>query len=338
MTSDRADSEEAIIGGYWAPLAEGFAGAFGLKDDCALIAPPPGCELVATTDAVIAGVHFFPDEDPGAIAWKALAVNVSDLIAKGAEPLAYLMAVAFPEAPERNWLSAFAAGLARAQARFGCRLAGGDTDRTPGPLSVSITAFGTIPKDAFVRRASARPGDLVFVSGTIGDAALGLALRRDKQIAARAGLDASALGFLNGRYRQPDPHVALATVVRAHARAAMDISDGLVKDFDRLCRVSGLGGELNADQIPLSAPARAVLKCGAVTLADLVTGGEDYEILAVIAPERASEFAAAAQAAGHPVVQIGVMAGNSAGVSIVDSAGHALALDAMGWDHFHKNA
>jgi len=220
MTRDPSDTahsraisgEEALIAEFWAPLAAGFSGAFGLQDDCAVIAPPAGAELVVTTDAVIAGVHFFPDADPGAIAWKALAVNVSDLVAKGAAPLAYLMSVALPEAPHRAWLDKFTQGLRTAQDAFGCQLAGGDTDRTPGPLSVSITAFGVVPAGRMVRRATARPGDHVYVSGTIGDAALGLALRRDPVLGDRCKLDAAASGYLDGKFSRPHPPVALAPI------------------------------------------------------------------------------------------------------------------------------
>ncbi|MEE8579266.1 MAG: thiamine-phosphate kinase, partial [Hyphomicrobium sp.] len=259
MASDRIDSEEALIDEFLAPLAAGFPGAFGLADDCAVIAPGAGEELVVTTDAIVAGVHFFADEDPGAIAWKALAVNVSDLIAKGAAPLAYLMTLALPEAPERGWFTAFSDGLRRAQEAFGCTLAGGDTDRTPNELSVSITAFGTIPAGAIVRRSCARPGDHVYVSGTIGDATLGLKQRRDASLGLRCGLDKAGRDHLDARYCMPVPPVGIARVVRACACAAMDISDGLVKDFSRLCRASGTGGRIEAARVPLSSPARTVV-------------------------------------------------------------------------------
>lgn len=336
MTSDKIDSEEAIIG-FLAPLAEGFPGAFGLKDDCALIAPPPGTELVATTDAVVAGVHVFADEDAGAIAWKALAVNISDLVAKGADPLAYLMTLALPEAPERAWLAAFAAGLAEAQKRFGCRLGGGDTDRTPGPLSVSITAFGTVPQGRFVPRASGRTGDLVYVSGTIGDAALGLALRGDPGLAVRWQLDADERSELLARYRMPVPPTALTRAVRDHARAAMDVSDGLVKDFDRMCRAAGVGGDLEAARVPLSLAARKVLDRGGATLAELVAGGEDYEVLAALAPERAGAFEQAAAEAGIRVTRIGILTDAASGVRVLDAQGRAMALAATGWDHFQRS-
>lgn len=337
MTSDRPDSEEAIIGAYFAPLAEGFSGAFDLKDDCAAITPEPGCDLVVTTDAVIAGVHFFAGEEPGAIAWKALAVNVSDLVAKGATPFAYLMTLALPAAPERAWLAAFADGLRRAQAAFGCHLIGGDTDRTPGPLSVSITAFGTMPAGRMVRRSTARPGDAVYVSGTIGDAALGLALRRDPALAGRCSLDAGQRAYLDAKLRTPRPTVALAALVRANATAAIDVSDGLAKDFDRLCRESGVGGRIETVRLPLSEAASAVLAAGGATMADLVTGGEDYEVLAAVRPQRALEFERMAGAAGTSVTRIGCIEDVGAGVSIVDANGRAMALSTMGWDHFRDD-
>ena len=337
MTTEKPDSphsEEAIIGEFWAPLAAGFPGAFGLKDDCAAITPAPGLDLVVTTDAVIAGVHFFPGDDAGAIAWKALAVNVSDLVAKGAAPLAYVMSLALPEAPERAWLAAFAEGLRRAQAAFGCSLIGGDTDRTPGPLGVSITAFGTVPTGRMVRRSTARPGDALYVSGTIGDAALGFALRRDPELALRCGLDAAAQAHLDAKYRQPRPPVGLRSALLNHASAAMDISDGLVKDFDRLARTSRAGGEIDATAVPLSAAARAVLAAGGATLADLITGGEDYEVLAAIAPQQVEKFETAAAAAGTPVTRIGFIADAALGLSVRDGSGRAMAFTRTGWDHF----
>jgi thiamine-monophosphate kinase len=327
-------SEEAIIAEFWSPLAAGFAGAFGLEDDCAAITPEPGHDLVVTTDGLIAGVHFIPGEDPGAIAWKALAVNVSDLVAKGATPLAYTLSLALPGAPERAWLAAFAGGLQRAQAAFGCSLIGGDTDHTLGPLSASITAFGTVPHGCMVRRSTAAVGDAVYVSGTIGDATLGLALEGTPALAQRCGLDVAAKAYLDGRFRLPQPPVGLRSALLGHARAAMDISDGLVKDFDRLCRASSVGGEIDATAVPLSAAARAVVAAGGATLADLITGGEDYEVLAAIAPHEVEKFEAAAAAAGTPVTRIGSIVDGGQGLSVHDGSGRAMAFTRTGWDHF----
>src|SRR5512145_1907018 len=254
---DRLIGEEAIIA-LLAPLAEGHPGSFGLKDDCALLTPPPGTGLVLKTDPVAEGVHFLPGDAPEDIAWKALAVNVSDLAAKGAIPLAYLMALSFPEAPTHAWMARFVEGLRVAQARFGCHLIGGDTDRRPGPLSVSIAAIGTVEQGRMVRRTTARPDCTLLVSGTIGDAALGLALLKDPTLAEAWELSPAEADYLIRRYRRPEPRLALAPLLRRHAAAAMDLSDGLVKDLERMLRGSGIGGRLRAGDVPLSDPARKV--------------------------------------------------------------------------------
>lgn len=327
--------EEALIADFWAPLAAGYARAYGLKDDCATIAVAPGEELVVTTDALIEGVHFFAGDDPGAIAWKALAVNVSDLIAKGANPVAYVMNVALP-AFDRGWLHGFADGLGQAQQAFGCQLAGGDTDRTPGPLTVAITAFGTCPAGQMVRRSTARAGDCIYVTGTIGDAALGLRLRRDPGLAARCGLDAEAVRYLEGRFSRPHPSVAIVPALRAAASAAIDVSDGLMKDIDRLCRVAGGGGRIDAAAVPLSAPARVVVAAGETRLEELFAGGEDYEVLATVPPAASVEFERLAEVAGVPVACIGAVTDEGNGATAIGSDGAALALSKLGWDHFSQ--
>lgn len=336
MASEKVDSEEAIIGAFFAPLSDGYAGAFGLTDDCAAIAPEPGTDVVVTTDAVVAGVHVFDDEDPAAIAWKALAVNVSDLTAKGAAPFAYVMMLALPDAPERAWLSAFCGGLRAAQEAFGCHLIGGDTDRVPGALSVAITAFGAMPAGRMVRRGAARAGDLVYVSGTIGDAALGLAARRGPSLAKTCQLSADMSAVLDAAYSRPTPPVGLAPVIQKYATAAMDVSDGLAKDFDRMCRAAGVGGRIEAARVPLSGAAQAVLAGGGVSIADLVTGGEDYQVLATVAPETAEAFERAAGDVGVPVACIGSILEPAAGTCVVDTEGQALAFTKSGWDHFAR--
>ena len=329
----RADGEETLIQTYFAPLAAGLAGAHGLVDDCASLPPRPGEDLIVTTDAVAAGVHFFPDDAAADIAWKALAVNVSDLVSKGATPAAYVMALAFPEQPEPEWLRAFSNGLAEAQAAFGIKLAGGDTDRRPGPLSITITAFGHVPSGRMVRRATARPGDSIFVSGTIGDSALGLKLRGDAALAARWGLDQAAAQALVARYLRPEPRVALGPALLECASAAMDISDGLAKDLDRLVRASDVGARVIGSDIPLSMPARSAMAQSRDLFRVLVTGGDDYEILAAVPQDRRSAFRDAATLAGIPVTEIGRLEAGS-GVEIVGPNGAPLALERLGWDHF----
>ncbi|MBI1651396.1 thiamine-phosphate kinase [Hyphomicrobium sulfonivorans] len=343
MTTDPSDDagplhlnsdEETLIAEFWAPLAKCYAGAYDLKDDAASIAVPPGEELIVSTDALIAGVHFFADEDPGSIGWKALAVNVSDLVAKGATPLAYLMHIAFPERPQSQWLQAFVDGLSAAQAAFGCHLAGGDTDRTPGPLSISITAFGTVPAGQMIRRSGAGVGDRVYVTGTIGDAHLGLALKRDAAMLARWDNPAGTAQHLIARLVKPQPPLNVIPALRGFASASMDISDGLMKDFERLCRTSGVGGRLQAEAVPLSPPARALLAAGETTLLDLLSGGEDYEVLACVPEAHAAEFEAAANKHRVCVTHIGHITPADTGVSAVDATNRPLRFLHKGWDHF----
>ena len=243
--------EEAIIR-LLAPLARGAPGALGLEDDCALLTPAPGTQLVLKTDPVAEGVHFLPDDAPEDIAWKALAVNVSDLAAKAARPLGYLMALSFPEPPAAAWLTRFAAGLQAAQSAFGCHLLGGDTDRRPGPLTISITIIGEVEAGRMVRRATARPGEVLFVSGSLGDAALGLALRKDPALADRWQLAPAEAAYLRERYARPQPRLGLGPALRAHASAAMDISDGLAKDLARMCKASGCAAHVRLSDVPLS--------------------------------------------------------------------------------------
>lgn len=326
--------EDEIVRTFFAPLAADFPGALGLKDDCAVLTPPAGADLVLTTDAVAAGVHFLADDAAGDIAWKALAVNVSDLTAKGARPLAYLLSLAFPEAPTRAWLDGFATGLREAQSAFGIVLAGGDTDRRPGvPLSATVTAIGAVPQGRMVRRATARAGDLLFLSGTIGDAALGLLLRHDLGRAAAMGLDAAGARSLVSRYLRPQPRLALAPHLLAFASAAMDVSDGLVKDCARLARAAGLAASLDGARLPFSPAARTALGREPELFEAAVTGGDDYEVLAAVPPERAEAFRAAAAASGVPVAEIGRFA-QGAGVVLTGPDGRPVEIGTAGWEHF----
>ena len=331
MTS-AIQTEESIIQGFFAPLAAGHPGAFGLRDDAATIAPPPGHDLVVTVDAVAAGVHFFPNDAPADAGWKALAVNVSDLAAKGAHPHAYVMSIAFPDAPTRDWLAAFASGLAEAQRAFGLHLIGGDTDRRPGPLSITITAFGLVPAGAMVRRTTARRGDRIFVSGTLGDSALGLRLRAGDAATSTWGLTPDHQAHLLSRYLRPQPRTALAATLRTHASAAMDISDGLLKDLGRMTAASGMAALIHTDRLPLSAAAARVPATND-RLAAIVSGGGDYEILATVAPRDTAAFQAAALSAGVPVTGIGEIVTGS-GVTLFDKDRRPIVLDHIGYDHF----
>jgi len=292
-------SEDDLIARFFAPLAapEGL----GLKDDVALLAGGPG-DLVLTTDALIAGVHFFPDDPPDAIARKALRVNLSDLAAKGADPVGFLLALALPGDWTENWLRAFAAGLADDATAYHCPLFGGDTDRTPGLLSVTITAIGRI-EGPMPRRGGARPGDLLYVSGAIGDAALGLALRRGSP--ALESLDAASRRFLLDRYLLPQPRCALAPAMRQFAHGGMDVSDGFVGDLTKMLRVSGVSAQVDLRLLPISDAARVALSLDDALLETVATGGDDYEILAAIGAPSATAFERAAGAAGIKVSRVG---------------------------------
>ncbi len=325
--------EADIIQEFFAPLAAGFDGAFGLNDDAAAMTPPPGCDLVVTVDAIAAGVHFFPEDDAADIGWKALAVNVSDLIAKGAAPHAYVMSLAFPDVPDTAWLLGFASGLADAQRAFAITLIGGDTDRRPGPMSVTITAFGFLPAGRMVRRATAKAGDHIFVSGTLGDSALGLTLRREAATGAPFTVSAADRRDLIGRYLRPRPPLALVSALRDFASASMDISDGLVKDLTRMANASGVGALIDTDVFPLSDAARAVVALKASEISTIATGGDDYQVLATVAPQNVAGFVAAAVQADVRVAEIGrIMDG--CGVVILGPDGNAISFERTGYDHF----
>ncbi|MFT3731387.1 MAG: thiamine-phosphate kinase [Hyphomicrobium sp.] len=324
-------NETDLIQTFLAPLTRGAPGAFGLRDDAALLTPEPGTDLVFTSDPIIAGVHFLPTDRPADIAWKALAVNASDLGAKGAQPLAYILTLAFPEPPERQWIESFAAGLKAAQENFGGHLLGGDTDLTPGPLSIGITMIGGVPSGRFVRRQGAAEGDHVFVTGTIGDAALGLLAHRDP--AAFSGLTANERAFLAGRYLRPMPRLALAETLRAHARAALDVSDGLVKDLTRLA--GSLGLALDFGRIPLSNAAAAALAADPEIAKTVLSGGDDYELLIAVPPSSVVAFRDGAAAAGVNVSELGVLR-REPGLEIVDSRGRPIKIERSGYDHFSR--
>lgn len=316
--------EFGLIARHFRPLAG--PGGLDLGDDAALLDPPPGRTLVLAADAMVAGVHFLPDDPPETIGRKLLRVNLSDLAAMGAAPLGYLMTTAFPTDIDEAWIAGFVAGLAADQREFGLSVLGGDTVSTPGPLTLSLTILGHVAPGAALRRGGARPGDGIWVSGTIGDGALGLR-------AIRGQVADDAAGHLAGRYRLPRPRLALGQALAGVARAAMDVSDGLVQDLGHLCRAAGCGAVIAADAVPLSAPARAALAADPALLATILAGGDDYELLFAVAPGDSARVAVAGRLAGVPVTCIGHFAAG-AGVRVRDAAGHDLALDRAGWSHF----
>jgi thiamine-monophosphate kinase len=320
----RRPGEFALIDRYFRPLASD-PGAFGLTDDAAVYRQRPGDDLVLTTDTVAAGVHFFADDPPDAIAKKALRVNLSDLAAKGAEPFGYLLSLALPNDWTEAWLKRFTAGLASDQKAYGVTLLGGDTTRAAGGLSIAITALGRVPKGEAVLRSGARPGDAIFVSGTIGDGALGLRMRGKKGRGVKHVVD---------RYLHPQPRLALAPVVRAHATAAMDVSDGLVGDLAHICDVSGVGAEIAVEDVPLSAAAAGMLTANPKLLPVILNGGDDYEVLATVPPAAEDTFAEDADASGVSVTRIGTIAAGKGPPIVRDRSGRAIRLSATSHAHF----
>jgi thiamine-monophosphate kinase len=329
--SNGPSGEERLIERYFRPLATA-PNAFGLGDDAATLTPPAGCDLVLTTDGVIAGVHFLPGDPPQSIARKALRMNLSDLAAKGATPVGFLLSIALPTNTEESWIAAFAEGLGQDIKHYGCPLLGGDTDRTPGPLSISITAFGTVPHGAMVRRATAKLGDIIAVTGTIGDAALGVLLHRDAGLAERWRLSSAANDHLQQRYLLPQPRNVLAEALRAHASAAMDVSDGLVGDLAKLCRASGLAAAVDVGAVPLSDAARAALSADAKLIELILTGGDDYEIVLTLPVAKFGVLRAAAENAGVPLAKIGQVTSGQ-GVRFLRD-GKALSFTQPSYSHF----
>ena len=331
MAEKPASGEDSLIARYFKPIATD-PGAFSLVDDVAIL-KARGEDVVVTTDAIVEGVHYLADDPPDTVARKALRVNLSDLAAKGAAPAGFVLTLALREA-DHDWLAAFARALGEDARAFDCPLLGGDTVSTPGPVTISITAFGRVPENKMVRRSGAKPGDRVVVTGTIGDAALGLDVLKNGPIAKALAGDPNGREMLIARYRIPQPRNALATAVRDHATAAMDVSDGLAGDLAKLCAASGVSAVIDTPAIPTSATAASLLSRGAVGLEALISGGDDYEILCTVPEASADAFTEAARLAGVAVIAIGtIMAGEDA-PRFLDANGEEMSLARLSWSHF----
>ena len=349
-----------LIDRFFKPLARGFRGSLDLTDDAALIAIPDGMELVITKDAISEGIHFIGNEDPALIAKKLLRVNLSDLAAKGAKPIAYFLALMLPStlsSPRRRgsisttdprvkpeddrieWIERFAQGLQEDQALYNIHLAGGDTTATLGRKSFSITAIGTVPKGQMLRRSTARVGDIIFVSGTLSDSALGLSLLSPAPVGGRMGggylLEGPSLksphpgpppngeeDYLINRYLLPQPRLELGLLLHGVASACMDISDGLVQDLGHICKASGVAAMIEADKIPLSPAARAQPD----HLTQALTSGDDYELLFTVPPENILNVP-------EGCAQIGVIK-EGTGVTVISSDDQPMTLAHKGYRHF----
>ncbi|MFT8518907.1 thiamine-phosphate kinase [Acetobacter syzygii] len=316
--------EFAFIRQHFSALAG--PAALNLRDDAAVFLPPPGREMVMAVDAMVENVHFLPTDPPDTIGRKLLRCNLSDLAAMGSKPEGWLLAFARPAHITEDWVEQFCHGLAQDQHIFGLSLMGGDTTSTSGPLVLSLTIVGSVLPGQAIRRSGARAGDGLWVSGTIGDGALGL------RVLQSVPNMVDPTGHLAQRYRLPQPRIGLP--LYGLASAAMDVSDGLVQDAGHLARESGLHVRIEAHAVPLSRAAQAL---GAAVLETCLTGGDDYEILFAVPPEREEQLLRTpiltTPHGAVPVTRIGQFEAGAVGVSVINSQGRPMALKTSGWSH-----
>ena len=327
MAAAKLDEFERIAR-FFAPLAA--PEALELLDDVALIEGPPGQQYVLKTDAIVEGIHFFPNDPADQVAQKLLRVNLSDLAAKGAVPVGYLLTTSLPREREEEWLERFAAGLARDQAEFGIGLLGGDSVATVGPVTLSVAAIGRVGTGRAVLRSGAKPGDDIFVSGSLGDGALGLRVLQGDL----AELSEADRAYLVDRYRLPRPRLTLGQRLAGIATAMMDISDGLVADLGHICTASRVGAVVQAAQLPLSDAAAAAIRATPALFAAALGGGDDYELLFTAPPASASALARLAEETGVAVTRIGSIVGEPPNVRVLDAKGEPMEVRSAGYRHF----
>jgi thiamine-monophosphate kinase len=312
---------------FFAPLAG--PGGLGLLDDAAIVDCKPGWRLVVTADAIVAGVHYLPDDPPDLVARKLLRVNLSDLAAMGARPRHYLLTTALPAELGPEWLARFARGLEKDQRHFGIDLLGGDSVGAAGPAVLSLTAIGEVAAGTEIRRNGARPGDLIWVSGTIGDAFLGLSLLRG----AYPEIPAEHRDYLIRRFLVPDPRTELGPLLSGIAHAMIDISDGLLADLGHICETSHAGASVELASLPASPAAQAIAEEDPGIRPRLAVAGDDYELLFTAAVESTAAIAALASQLGIPVTIVGKIE-PGAGVRLVGAGGQMIPIEQTGYRHF----
>jgi len=332
----RGIDEFDLIRRYFAPLSNGEPGALGLRDDAAWLRPDPGMELVVSADAIVAGVHFPASTTPDDVARRALRVNLSDVAAKGAKARCYTLALQLPDTVDEDWISAFASGLAADHETYGVSLLGGDTTSTSGPLTLSINIFGQVFENKMIKRSSSGVEDDVYVSGTIGDACLGLG-----SIVGGIAVDSAAdRAFLEGRFLRPEPRVSLGPALVSVATAAADISDGLVADLGHICAASDASAEIHQHLVPLSDAARRLVTDNQPLRTNLMTGGDDYEIVFTAPVSARDTIVSVASQTGVSITRIGRMIPVTPGmpaVTVRDEAGDIVEAGIGGYRHFGED-
>lgn len=327
------EAEFDLIARYFAPLAAGEAGAYALLNDAAILDVPADYSLVTTLDSMVEGVHFLPDDPPDLIARKLLRVNLSDLAAMGARPRGYLLSLALSGGQDETWLEAFAAGFRRDQDIYDVALLGGDTLRTPGPLTLTLTALGEVPRGQALQRGTARPEEDIYLTGCLGEAALGLFVRLGQAAEKLPGLTTEQLDRLESAYRLPQPPVQLGPLLPGLATACLDVSDGLMGDLGHIARGSGLGAEVETARLPLAPEVRRLVETIPDRLQDVVSGGDDYQLLFTAPQGKRDAVERLSGDSGVAIARIGRMTQGDR-VRLLDEQGRDIVVAHAGWTHF----
>jgi thiamine-monophosphate kinase len=326
-------TENEFIETYLKPLCRS-KGSLSLSDDAAILTPSPNQDLIISKDILIAGHHFFADDRPDDIAYKALAVNLSDIAAKGATPKSVMLGIAFPNAPEPSWAKAFCRGLSDTMEQYSICLLGGDTTGTKGPLVLSITIFGEVESGKMVKRSGAQAGDHIYASGYLGDAALGYQLRKKLIDGAKLGLSDEENKSLIKRYLRPTPRSELASLLKEMATSAMDLSDGVIADLEKLSNASDIGAKINLDEMPVSKAAMKLFSSDPNLKNQCLSWGDDYEILATISPENSETFLNSTRHLGLEVTRIGECLSSENGITYLNTSGEEVSLKGQNFHHF----
>ena len=330
----KKEDEFRLISEIFAPLAAGYPGSLSLRDDGAILTMQKGREVVVTSDTLVEGVHFLPEDPPNSVGIKTLAVNLSDLAAMGAEPHAYTLSAAWSSRISTSWIENFAAALKNLQERYHIHLIGGDTVATPGPLTLTITAFGLVHIGKSIQRKTANIGDNVYVTGNIGDSALGLQLATNQ---IDIEVPSNSRAFFVNRYRQPVPRVEIGNSLYKFATSAVDISDGLVADIRHLAEHSDRKFIIHASRLPLSGAASELVKVHPEFMNIVLEGGDDYELAFTAPPKFHDEIINLSINSRTPITAIGnVMARETqpAGVEVRGDNNQKIKVASGGYRHF----